>query len=289
VTRPNPATPADPAEAGEAPSALQRKQSALERILRDLGSVLVAYSGGVDSTFLAAAAHRTLGPRALAVTAASPTYPSSEVEEARSIARSLGLRHLVIETDELENPAFVRNDRSRCYYCKGELFAKLWDIARQEGLAAVADGSNADDVEDYRPGRQAGVELSVRSPLLEAGLTKLEIRELSRQWGLPTWKKPSFACLSSRFPYGTSITLDALERIERAEEYLKSLGLGQLRVRHHDPIARIEVEPESFGLFLDPEVRRRVVRHLRDLGYSYVTLDLEGYRTGSLNEPYQGQ
>jgi len=289
VTRPKAAASTHGSGDGGDLPGIERKQARLEQILRDLGSLLVAYSGGVDSTFLAAAAHRVLGERALAVTAASPTYPSSEVEEARETAHRLGLRHMVIETDELENPEFVRNDRSRCYYCKGELFAKLWEIARQEKLAAVADGSNADDTGDYRPGRQAGKELGVRSPLLEAGLAKAEIRELSRRWDLPTWKKPSFACLSSRFPYGTSITLDALERIERAEEYLKSLGLGQLRVRHHDPIARIEVDPDSFPLLLNPQVRDGIVQHLRELGYHYVTLDLEGYRTGSLNEPYQGR
>lgn len=268
---------------------IEEKQARLAEILNGLGSVLVAYSGGVDSTFLAAAARRTLGDNVLAVTAASPTYPSSEIEDARAVAGKLGFRHVVIETDELDNPEFVRNDRSRCYYCKGELFGKLWEIARNEGLAVVVDGSNADDTGDYRPGRRAGQELAVRSPLLEAGLTKTEIREISRQWDLPTWKKPSFACLSSRFPYGTSITLDALERIEQAEKYLRSLGLVQLRVRHHEPMARIEVDSEGFSILLDPEVRSGVVRRFRELGYTYVTLDLEGYRTGSLNEPYKGQ
>ncbi len=262
----------------------ETKLTRLESILKELGSVLIAYSGGVDSTFLVAAAQRVLGEHAVAVTAASPTYPASEVESAQQLAKAIGIRHITIESHELDDACFVSNDSQRCYYCKRELFGLLRDIASREGLDWLVDGSNYDDLGDYRPGRRAAEELRVRSPLCEAGLTKDEIRALSLRQGLPTWDKPPLACLASRIPYGTPIKIELLERIGQAEDYLRSLGIRQLRVRHHGDIARIEVDPQSIPLLAAEVTRAGLVERFGDLGWVYVTLDLAGYRTGSMNE-----
>lgn len=261
------------------------KLEKLEDIIRNLGSVLIAFSGGVDSTFLLKVCLDVLGKdKVLAVTARSSTYPARELEEAKALALKLGARHEIIESEELAVPGFSENPPERCYYCKKELFGKLVRMARERGFNFVADGSNADDTGDFRPGMKAKDELGVVSPLKEAGLTKAEIRNFSREMGLPTWDKPSFACLASRFPYGEKITAEKLDRVGKAEELLDALGFTQYRVRSHGDLARIEVSPDEIDRFFDSSLREKVTKEFKKLGFVYVSLDLTGYRTGSMNE-----
>ena len=259
------------------------KAKRLRASLREIGSAAVAFSSGVDSTFLLKVAHEELGDRAVAVTVRSSTFPKRELDEAVAFCRAEGIRHKIIDTNELDIPGFSENPPDRCYLCKKSIFGEIMAFALANGFAAVLEGSNMDDDGDYRPGRRAIRELGVRSPLHEAGLTKEEIRVLSREMGLPTWSKPSFACLASRFPYGERLTVAALERVERAERWLREeLGLTQLRVRSHGDLARIEVPPAEI-----PRLAARaaeIAAAFKGLGFAYVTLDLQGYRTGSLNE-----
>jgi uncharacterized protein len=280
-----PSSAGAPADAGAAASDLTaRKAGALYAALEEFPGLIVAYSGGVDSAYLAWAATQVLGPRTLCITADSPSYPERHRALAIRIAREFQLNHEIIRTDEMSKPEYRANPANRCYYCKQELYSHLSAIARERGIPVVADGSNADDRGDYRPGRQAAREFGVRSPLDDAGLTKAEIRALSHAAGLPTWDEPASACLSSRIPYFSEVTDEKLRMIERAETVLRDLGFRVCRVRHHEAIARLEIAREEMARALDPEIADRIDRELRAIGYEHVTLDLRGYRLGSLND-----
>lgn len=264
--------------------AAEDKFDELKEILKSMGSALVAFSGGVDSSFLLKAAADVLKEKVLAVTAKSPTFPEREIKKAIEIAGILNVRHLIIESSELKNPLYLRNDSNRCYFCKTELFEDLKKIALSEGINFILDGQNYDDIGDYRPGMKAASEIGVRSPLKESYMTKNDIRKLSEKLGLPNWDRPSFACLSSRIPYGTSISKELLEKIDFLENLLLDLGFTQVRVRSHDKIARIEILEEEMQKFNNKDIRMQIISEFKKLGYLYVTLDLEGYKTGSMNK-----
>lgn len=271
------------ASSASAPGAIATKLDRLHRLLADTGGVVVAYSGGVDSTLVAAVASRALGERAVAVTAISPSLPPGEVEGARRVADRLGIRHRTVRTRETEKAAYLANGVDRCYHCKTELYDVLARVAEEDDFDVVVSGANAEDLADFRPGLLAAAEHGVRHPLVEVDMSKADVREAARGLAIPTWDKPASACLASRIPFGVRISVEELSKVGRAERLLKDLGFRQCRVRVHGDVARIEVEPDGLARLAEPEVRGRVVDGLRSLGYRYVTLDLEGFRSGSLN------
>lgn len=260
------------------------KEERLREIFRELDSVIVAYSGGVDSSYVAYVANAELGPRAICITGQSASLPAYQSAEIAGVVKKFGFQHEVIQTEELENAGYQANNPDRCFFCKDELYTKLESVARSRGIRNIVDGSTVDDLGDYRPGRQAASQHAVRSPLIEAGLSKSEVRELSRRVTLPTWDKPASPCLSSRIAYGTTVTIERLSKVDRGEEILREFGFREFRVRHHDQLVRIEIAPAEMDRVLRKELIDELARRFRELGFKYVTLDLEGFRSGSMNE-----
>ena len=260
------------------------KEEKLRSLFRDLNSVIVAYSGGVDSSYVAYIANSVLGGRAVCITGESASLPAYQRDEIDNVVKTFGFRHERIQTEELENPEYQANNGNRCYFCKDELYGKLEKIAQSRGITTVVDGSTTDDLGDYRPGRQAASEHSVRSPLIEVGMSKADVRELSKRVNLPTWNKPASPCLSSRIAYGTTVTIERLKNVDRGEEILREFGFREFRVRHHDALVRLEISQDEMDRVLSREMFDKLASRFRELGFKYVTLDLQGFRSGSMNE-----